>query len=68
MHVGIWLKKVNIPQNDSYENLDNVPLIWLLYSVRGVSNKHCLLTFFHCYTLLTKVLSACSDSTQVDLK
>ena len=30
MHEGVWLKK-KIWQNDSYENLDNFSLIWLLY-------------------------------------
>ena len=29
MHEGVWLKKKL--QNDSYENLDNFSLIWLLY-------------------------------------
>ena len=31
MHEGVWLKKIIFLQNDSYENLDNYFLIWLLY-------------------------------------
>ena len=30
MHEGVWLKFFFL-QNDSYENLDNFSLIWLLY-------------------------------------
>ena len=31
MHEGVWLKNINFWQNDSYENLDNYSLIWLLF-------------------------------------
>ena len=31
MHEGFWFKKIFFWQNDSYENLDNFSLIWLLY-------------------------------------
>ena len=31
MHEGVWLKIFFFLQKDSYENLDNYSLIWLLY-------------------------------------
>ena len=31
MHEGVWLKKFFVGQNDSYKNLNNYSLIWLLY-------------------------------------
>ena len=31
MHEGVWLKKNNVGQNDSYENLNNYSHISLLY-------------------------------------
>ena len=31
MHEGVWFRKNDFWQNDSYENLDNFSLIWLLY-------------------------------------
>ena len=34
MHEGIWFKKIFFRQKDSYENIDNFPLIWLFYTHR----------------------------------
>ena len=31
MHERVWLKIIFFLQKDSYENLDNFSLIWLLY-------------------------------------